>query len=249
MIDSHKYKRYNDKNFDSDSECSEVSCSDILDEDERLECDELFCVSNVHSSCFDSSTDVSKKIGTSDENDLVEAARNGDSLAITMLVVKYHGFLDKYVGLLNIPVRYKDDYIQEGLIGLLKAVRTFDSERGFSFSTYAWRCIKNSIISEMRRNERNGSKNEISMDEIPGGVLEEFLGVVATSPEDEYIDKESSAQLHDTIFSVLSTYESQVFGMYLAEIPYSLIASRLGKDVKSIDNAIQRIKNKLKKLV
>lgn len=184
-----------------------------------------------------------------DDIALIDAARNGDSLAITMLVVKYHGFLDKYVGLLNVPTRYKEDLIQEGLIGLLKAVRTYDESKGFTFSTYAWRCIKNSVISELRRYERFGIKNEVSMDEISQGVLEEILGSASNSPESEYIDKESSSQLHDTIFSVLSTYESQVFGMYLAEIPYSEIASRLGKDIKSIDNAIQRIKNKLKKLV
>ena len=104
-------------------------------------------------------------------------------------------------------------------------------------------------ISELRRFERNGIRNEVSMDEISEGMLEEVSGTAINSPESEYIDKESSAQLHDTIFSVLSTYESKVFGMYLAEISYSQIASRLGKDIKSIDNAIQRIKNKLKKLV
>lgn len=190
-----------------------------------------------------------KELESSDDKALVKAAQNGDSLAITMLVVKYHSFLDKYVGLLNVPVRYKEDFIQEGLIGLLKAVRTYDEEKGFTFSTYAWRCIKNSVISELRRYERNGIRNEVSVSEIPDGVLEEITGDFYNSPENEYIDKESSAQLHDTIFSVLSTYESKVFGMYLAEIPYSLIASRLGKDIKSIDNAIQRIKNKLKKLV
>lgn len=195
------------------------------------------------------SLEESYKTDIDDDKALVSAAREGDSLAITMLVVKYRGFLDKYVGLLNIPIGYKEDFVQEGLIGLLKAVRTYDENKGFMFSTYAWRCIKNSIISELRRYNRMGIDKEISVDDVSDGVLEEFCGAVSESPENEYIDKESSAQLHDTIFSVLSTYESQVFGMYLAEIPYSIIASRLGKDVKSIDNAIQRIKNKLKKLV
>jgi RNA polymerase sporulation-specific sigma factor len=183
------------------------------------------------------------------EKKLLEEAKNGDSLAITLLVIKYRAFLDKYVGLLNVPIRYKEDFIQEGLIGLLKAVRSYDITKEFSFSTYAWRCIKNSVITELRKFERRGIKNEISMDDITEGTLEEVTAMSETSPENKYIDMESSSQLHDTIFSVLSTYEAQVFAMYLSEIPYSMIASRLGKDVKSIDNAIQRIKNKLKKLI
>ena len=184
-----------------------------------------------------------------DEKKLVEEAKSGDSLAITLLVIKYRAFLDKYVGLLNVPVRYKEDFIQEGLIGLLKAVRSYDELKGCSFSTYAWRCIRNSVISEFRRYERHGIKNEVSMDDVPDRALEEVSIVAESSPENRYIDMESSSQLHDTVFSVLSTYEAQVFAMYLSEMPYSLIASRLGKDVKSIDNAIQRIKNKLKKLI
>ncbi len=195
------------------------------------------------------------------EKSLVEAAKNGDSLAITLLVVKYRRFLDKYVGLLNVPVRYKEDFIQEGLIGLLKAVRTYRTDENCSFSTYAWRCVRNSVISELRRHNRSRIGEEVSIDDFPGGVenmqmihgtngnFELVASPVANSPEREYIDRESSSQLHDTIFSVLSTYEAEVFEMYLAEIPYSTIAMRLGKDIKSIDNAIQRIKNKLKKLV
>jgi RNA polymerase sporulation-specific sigma factor len=247
LIDSKRHVGDNVIKNDLCSHSEDDLCSQKCENDEIF--DSAVSIDSIEDVSSISQSELSVEADISDDKTLVEAARNGDSLAITLLVIKYHGFLDKYVGLLNIPVRYKEDYIQEGLIGLLKAVRTFDVEKGFSFSTYAWRCIKNSIISEIRRNERCGLKNEVSVDELQDGILEEFSGVFVTSPEDEYIDKESSSQLHDTIFSVLSTYESQVFGMYLAEIPYSQIASRLGKDVKSIDNAIQRIKNKLKKLV
>jgi len=183
------------------------------------------------------------------EKILVDAAKSGDSLATTLLIVKYRGFLYKYVGLLNVPSGYKEDFIQEGLIGLLKAVRTYDSMRDCSFSTYAKTCVRNSVISALRYHKKKWLDNEISIEDISDGLFEVVHNPVANSPEDEYLYMESSSQLHDTIFSVLSTYEAQVFGMYLAEMPYSLIASRLGKDIKSIDNAIQRIKNKLKKLV
>ncbi|MBE6647917.1 MAG: sigma-70 family RNA polymerase sigma factor [Ruminococcaceae bacterium] len=184
-----------------------------------------------------------------DEKKLVEAARNGDSLAITLLVVKYRSFLDKYVGLLNVPEQYKEDLIQEGFIGLLKAVHSFDKNHNCSFQTFAKHCIRNSVISELRLYSRRGIGKEIYIDDLSEGMFEVVTNKADNSTENIYIDIETSAQLHDTIFSVLSTYEAKVFGMYLAEIPYSLIASRLGKDIKSIDNAIQRIKNKLKKLV
>ena len=209
-------------------------------------------MNKVNEDCLDYNVkSCIERIESSDENEkyLVECARNGDSLAITLLVVKYRSFLDKYVGLLNVPAQYKEDLIQEGFIGLLKAVQTYDLNRGILFSTYAKRCIQNSVISELRRYSRRGIGKEISIDEMSEGMFEVVSIPADNSTEDIYIDLESSAQLHDTVFSVLSTYEAKVFGMYLAEIPYSLIASRLGKDVKSIDNAIQRIKNKLKKLV
>ncbi len=184
-----------------------------------------------------------------DEKQLVEAARNGDSLAITLLVIKYRSFLNQYVALLNVPSGYREDFVQEGLIGLLKAVHTYDKSKGFTFSTYANSCVKNSVISALRYHKKKFFDNEVSIEDLPDGTFEVVSGSVSNSPESDYISMESSSQLRDTIFSVLSTYEAQVFGMYLAEMPYSLIASRLGKDIKSIDNAIQRIKTKLKKLV
>ncbi len=184
-----------------------------------------------------------------EEADLVEAARNGDSLAITLLVVKYRRFLEKYVGLLNIPLGYKEDFVQEGLIGLLKSVHSYDKNFNCSFQTFAQTCVKNAVKTELRKLNRKGTLSEVSIDEIPEGNFDLMSNSVAPSPEDEYIDEESSKQLRNTIFSVLSTYEAEVFEMYLAEIPYSVMSMRIGKDIKSIDNAIQRIKNKLKKLV
>ena len=204
---------------------------------------------NEKDKLFDEKSSLNCAIENEDEKILVESARNGDSLAITLLVVKYRSFLDKYVGLLNVPPQYREDLIQEGFIGLLKAVHSYDSNHECSFSTFAKHCIRNSVISELRVFSRRGIGKEISIDDLSEGAFEVVTNKADNSTEKIYIDIETSAQLHDTIFSVLSTYEAKVFGMYLAEIPYSLIASRLGKDVKSIDNAIQRIRNKLKKLV
>ena len=148
------------------------------------------------------------------EKILVEAAKSGDSLATTLLIVKYRGFLYKYVGLLNVPSDYKEDFIQEGLIGLLRAVRSYDKTRDCSFSTYAKTCVRNSVISALRYHKKKWLDNEISIEDISDGLFEVVHNPVANSPEDEYLYMESSSQLHDTIFSVLSTYEAQVLGMY-----------------------------------
>ena len=208
-------------------------------------------LSETENSPFDGSLSIGSSVSIceNEERHLVEAARNGDSLAITLLVVKYRRFLEKYVGLLNIPAGYKEDFIQEGLIGLLKAVNSYDNSFNCSFQTFAQTCVKNAVKTELRKLKRRGTMSEVSFDEVPEGMFDLMSNSVAVSPEDEYIDEESSKQLRNTIFSVLSTYEAEVFEMYLAEIPYSVMSMRIGKDIKSIDNAIQRIKNKLKKLV
>jgi RNA polymerase sporulation-specific sigma factor len=220
----------------SDKSSTDLS-ETMLKENQHHSIDEISSSSSCSSLC------------ENEEADLVEAARNGDSLAITLLVVKYRRFLEKYVGLLNIPVGYKEDFIQEGLIGLLKSVHSYDKNFNCSFQTFAQTCVKNAVKTELRKLKRRGTLSEVSIDEIPDGMVDLLSNSVAPSPEDEYIDEESSKQLRNTIFSVLSTYEAEVFEMYLAEIPYSVMSMRIGKDIKSIDNAIQRIKNKLKKLV
>lgn len=234
--------------FDNKSESGKsIKSSDSL---EMFECDfSVNCFDIIDNNNKENDDEYASAEEYNNEKILVEAAKSGDSLATTLLIVKYRGFLNKYVGLLNVPSGYKEDFIQEGLIGLLKAVRTYDTMRDCSFSTYAKTCVRNSVISALRYHKKKWLDNEISIEDISDGLFEVVHNPVANSPEDEYLYMESSSQLHDTIFSVLSTYEAQVFGMYLAEMPYSLIASRLGKDIKSIDNAIQRIKNKLKKLV
>lgn len=177
-----------------------------------------------------------------DTETLAKKARDGDSLSFALLAYRYHRFLLKYVGSFNVPFTEREDLMQEGLIGLLKAVRTYDGVSS-SFTTYAFHCIKTNIISALRRYSRQ-AKASAAEQSIDRNTLD-----MSVSPESEFIDKESTKQLHDKFFSVLSPYESKVFEMYLADIPCSEIAARLNKDGKSVENALQRIKSKLKKLI
>lgn len=177
------------------------------------------------------------------ENDIVASARDGDRDAFEVLVKRYERFINGYVSSLGVPESEKDDLIQEGLIGLLRAVRTYDGKTA-QFSTYSSICVKNSIVSALRKyNRESGYILTDGLSELP------LEGDSIDSPELSLIDRESTNLLLDKIFSALSPLEAEVFELYLAEVPYAVIAKRLNKNEKSIDNALQRIKAKLKRLV
>lgn len=176
------------------------------------------------------------------ENALVASAKGGDSDAFDQLASKYHGFLSGYVSSLTVNPAERDDLMQEALIGLLRAVRSYDSSKS-GFATYVSTCVRNSVVSYMRHYGK--TSKEVPVEDVVTAGSDGF----APTPELILVDLESTAQLQEKVFSVLSPYESKVFEMYLAQVPYGSIAKRLNKNEKSIDNAIQRIKAKLKKLV
>ncbi len=177
-----------------------------------------------------------------EESALVASAKEGDSAAFDMIANRYQGFLNAYISSLPVSPSEREDLMQEALIGLLRAVRSYDAEKA-GFATYVSACVKNSVVSYLRRYGRQSKAllvNDVS------AFNEDYD---PNTPELRFIDLETTAQLQEKVFSVLSPYETKVFEMYLAETPYALIAKRLSKNEKSIDNAIQRIKSKLKKLV
>ncbi len=177
-----------------------------------------------------------------EENALVASAKGGDEAAFVTLAEKYHGFLSGYVSSLSVPEREKEDLMQEALISLLRAVRSYDGVSS-RFATYVAACVRNSVISCLRRYGKQ--QNEVLYDDVEA-LAEQ---IEQATPEIELLDVEGTSRLHDRVFSVLSDYERTVFEMYLAEIPYAVMAKKLNKNEKSIDNAVQRIKAKLKKLV
>lgn len=173
---------------------------------------------------------------------LVSSAREGDSLAFALLIHRYSRVMNSYIGTLSVSDSEREDMLQEGLIGLLKAVRTYDSTKA-GFSTYAVTCMKNSIITALRRYNHGAA-------ELPSAnPLEEMAGMEADSPEGIFLVEESGKLLHDRLFKALSPLEKKVFELYLADVSYSEIGARIGKDVKSVDNAVQRIRSKLKRVI
>ena len=182
------------------------------------------------------------ELSSKSDNELLDEIKKGNVSATNELIVRYRSTVEaiamKYI---NSPLE-KEDLVQEGMIGLLAAINSYNSEKGAKFATYASRCINNSVQTALRKFSR--------MKDIPHSnlvTLEEdfFDGMVGLSAEDEYLAKESVSTLTEVLYEGLSTFENEVLRLYIVGCPYSEIAQRLGKNPKAIDNAIQRIRKKL----
>ena len=147
-----------------------------------------------------------------------------------------------------------DDLIQEGMIGLYKACQSY-SEKNASFKTFAYICIKRQIQSAVKHANRQKNKilnNYVSLD-AQGGYKtgdgeEEALLILPSSnlsPDDEMIEKENLEEIVYKIKSALSPLELKVLTLYLKGNSYQTISKMVGKNYKSVDNSLHRIKNKL----
>ena len=152
-----------------------------------------------------------------------------------------------------------EDLIQEGMIGLFKAIRDFDEEKEASFRTFANICIVNNMVSAVKASNckkhqplnQGISLNADSPDGEDGGLslIEELTDTKSRNPEDMLIDRENVEILQSEIDSALSEYEKRVLTLYLGGMDYTEIAATLMKSDKSIDNALQRIKGKIKRII
>ena len=153
-----------------------------------------------------------------------------------------------------------EDLIQEGMIGLFKAIRDYDSGRDASFFTFADLCVSRQMytaVQASRRQKHIPLNNYISLysnvSEGRDGEEEALVNVLASgsdlNPEELVIDKENVDRLEMLIERELSSFEKQVLDLYLTGMGYQQIAKVLGRDDKSTDNALQRIKTKLRKAI
>lgn len=149
-----------------------------------------------------------------------------------------------------------NDLIQEGMLGLNQALNSFDTTRDITFYTYAKTCIERKIVSlvvSSRRLKHKILNESISIevyndnDEVVN--LEKLLSDSSTNPETIMFDNERNNELIETIKSHLTPLEQQVFELKINNFNYNEIAEILDKDSKSIDNALQRIKNKIKEKI
>lgn len=153
-----------------------------------------------------------------------------------------------------------EDLIQEGMIGLFKAVRDYDSGRDASFYTFADLCISRQLYTAVQASKRKKhiplntyvslyTKAAESGDRGENILLEMLVDRSKQSPEELFLDKERVSYLEERMDKELSSFEKQVLDLYLTGMSYSQIAKVLGREEKATDNALQRLKSKIKKML
>lgn len=178
---------------------------------------------------------------------LVELYNSGNSAAFTVLTDRYVKLIRSITSKYKISGLESEDLTQEGLLGLLSAVKTYNSEKGASFKTYAGICINRRIITLLERSGNNKSKALNDYISLYDADIEENVPEEGVNPEENFIGKESLMSLKKSISECLSGKEKRVLDLYLAGESYANIANELVMSQKSVDNALQRIRRKLKK--
>ena len=185
-----------------------------------------------------------------------------DDVAMSFLLNKYKGMVLSCSKTLFILGGDNDDLVQEGMIGLFKAIRDFDENKNIKFSTFAQVCIKRNIYTAITRsnNPKNDPLNKgVSIshtdsaeeeDEYAKSLSTEELGLSEIyNPEDNLINKEKYNEITSFMMKDLSKLEYQVMDLYIIGLTTSEIAKVLGKNEKTTDNAFQRAKNKIRKFL
>ena len=185
-----------------------------------------------------------------------------DDVAMSYLLNKYKGMVLSCSKTLFILGGDNDDLVQEGMIGLFKAIRDFDENKNIKFSTFAQVCIKRNIYTAITRsnNPKNDPLNKgVSIshtdsaeeeDEYAKSLSTEELGLSEIyNPEDNLINKEKYNEITSFMMKDLSKLEYQVMDLYIIGLTTSEIAKVLGKNEKTTDNAFQRAKNKIRKFL
>jgi RNA polymerase sporulation-specific sigma factor len=186
---------------------------------------------------------------------LVLRARNGDSAAMDTLLRRYTGFVRLKASSYFIAGGESDDLIQEGLVGLYKAVRDFRSDKETSFRSFAELCITRQIITAIKtatRFKHAPLNTYVSFSHTPAGQEDGdcTLGDALPGPgvDDPAVCVISSEELQSLVFCLgtgLSPLESDALRLYLEGNSYEEMADLLGCDTKTIDNALQRVKRKV----
>lgn len=192
------------------------------------------------------------------EERVVELGRDGDIKAQEYIITKYKNFVRSKSRSYFIIGADKEDIIQEGMIGLFKAIRDFKAEKESCFRAFAELCITRQMITAIKTATRQKhmplnsyvSLNKPISDEDNDRTLMDVLtSSYPTDPEEIFISKEEYSRLESVMDEELSEFELKVLQYYLDGRTYQEIAKDLDRHVKSIDNALQRVKRKLEKFL
>ena len=194
------------------------------------------------------------------DEELIVRLRDGEEQITDYIMDKYKNLVRNKAKSMYILGADREDLIQEGMIGLFKAIRDYDIGRDASFSTFADLCVSRQMYTAVQaagRKKHAPLNTYISLyanvSEKEEGEESELINSIISkaeqNPEDMMIDRENVELIERVIDKELSGFEKQVLDLYLTGMKYTQIAKVLGKDDKSTDNALQRIKNKLKKSI
>jgi len=192
------------------------------------------------------------------EEEVVEFARSGDDRAQEYLIKKYKNFVRSKARSYFLIGADKEDIIQEGMIGLFKAIRDFRPEKTSSFRAFAELCITRQIITAIKTATRQkhiplnsyvSLNKPIYDEESDRTLLDVITGSKISDPEELIISREEVDNIESKIGEILSDLEWQVLTYYLQGKSYQEIAKDLDRHVKSIDNALQRVKRKLERFL
>lgn len=190
------------------------------------------------------------------DEDIVEFAKTGDDAALEFLINKYKNFVRAKARSYFLIGADREDIIQEGMIGLYKAIRDFRADKLSSFRAFAELCITRQIITAIKTATRQKhiplnsyvSLNKPIYDEDSDRTLLDVIsGTKITDPEELIISREEFDDIEEKMGEILSSLEWKVLMSYLEGKSYQEIAVDLKRHVKSIDNALQRVKRKLER--
>jgi len=190
------------------------------------------------------------------DEEIVAFARDGDTVALEYLIHKYKNFVRAKARSYFLIGADREDIIQEGMIGLYKAIRDFRADKLASFRAFAELCITRQIITAIKTATRQKhiplnsyvSLNKPLYDDESDRTLEDVLaGNKVTDPEELVISREEFLDIESKMSEFLSDLEWSVLMLYLEGKSYQEIAEQLSRHVKSIDNALQRVKRKLER--
>ena len=185
------------------------------------------------------------------DSELLSLAASGASKAEETLAERYMRLVRACARPLFLAGGDSEDLIQEGMFGLLNAIRQYDPALGVQFHTFAERCIRMRLLSAVRSASRlkhlplNDGLSLEQLSEDPGAQLSASLEIFRRSPEDLVLARESKEELYAELAHCLSKMEAQVLERYLEGLSYREIAQELNREEKAIDNAVQRIRRKL----
>ena len=191
------------------------------------------------------------------DEDLIDVIKSGDKCALEYLIDRYKGLVNMKVSKYYIIGAEREDIVQEGLIGLFKAIKNYQQDKQNSFKNFANMCIERQLITAIKTSNRqkhmplnsylslnmnaydNNEENQNDAD-----LIEILNANLVEDPLDTITQKEYYKIIENTIDKTLSGFEKQVLNFYMQGESYVQIAEKLNTPVKSIDNAIQRIRKK-----